>query len=203
MRGRHERRPVLDHTAGGPADQLPGHLPADPSAVEPQRGRPGRLSHHPLGDRPPGPLGLVGGLPGRRGPARHRGRDLRGHRRWPPRPAPAPHPPLVAAPTRLPHRLPADLADAGLRLPGTPRPAGRRHGRRPVGGPGGAAGRRGRLEPLQPTPSPRGRGPRRPGGGAPPPPHGTTSPPTPPRPQPSASPIPVATSIPGCASTAG
>ena len=55
--GRHERRPL--HTAGGAAHQLPGHLPAGRGAVEPQRGRPGRLPGHPVGDRAPGPLRLV------------------------------------------------------------------------------------------------------------------------------------------------
>jgi hypothetical protein len=38
MRGRRERRSVLD-PAGGPADQLPGHVPPRAGAVEPQCGR--------------------------------------------------------------------------------------------------------------------------------------------------------------------
>ena len=89
--------PATSAAAGGAAHQLPGHLPAGAGAVELQRGRPGRLPGHPLGDRAPGPGRLVGHLPGRRRPARRRGRDLRGHRRRPRGPAAAARPPVVAA----------------------------------------------------------------------------------------------------------
>ena len=73
---------------------------------------------------------------------------------------------------------------------------------RPQRGPGRAAGRRGRMEPLQPTPSPRRRGPRRPPGRPrhPPPPRAHQPRPGPRR---SGSPIPAATCIPGCGNAAG
>src|SRR5512133_623305 len=132
----HERRPSHRLSAGGAAHQLPGHLPPCAGVVERQRGRPGRLPGHPLVDRPPGPLRLVGGLRCRRGSAGRRGGDLRGDRRRPGRPAAPAPPPLVAARPWLWDRVADHLAHVGVRLPGPSRPAGRGHG-------GGAIGARG------------------------------------------------------------